>query len=154
MAPSAVTDFAQQEQDTIAAPIKTFHHSNGHINGAATSNGLKKPERLLGRHLRKVFPAVTGGKGNYLYLADGRTVFDATGGAAVSCLGHDNKRVIKAMTDLMNTGTPYLCSSFWTSSVTEELCKELIDGTGGEMDRAYLIGSGMSSSRHFIQIDS
>jgi len=154
MAPSAVTDFAPQEQDTITLSSKTLHLSNGHTNGVATSNGLKNPECLLGRHLRKVFPVVTGGKGNYLYLADGRTVFDATGGAAVSCLGHDNKRVIKAMTDLMNTGTPYLCSSFWTSNVTEDLCKELIDGTGGEMDRAYLVGSGASFLRNIIQINS
>jgi adenosylmethionine-8-amino-7-oxononanoate aminotransferase len=144
MSPSAVTELAQQEQDTATAPAKALHLSKGHSNGAATFKEVKKTEFLLDRNLHKAFPIVTGGKGNYLYLADGRTIFDATSGAAVSCLGHDNKRVIKAITDQINTGVPYLCSSFWSCSLVDELCKELINGTGGQMGRVYLTGSGMS----------
>ena len=33
-------------------------------------------------------------EGNYLTLDNGQTVFDATGGAAVACLGHGNKRCV------------------------------------------------------------
>ena len=35
---------------------------------------------------------VVGAKGSYLRLSNGQEIFDATGGAAVSCLGHGNKR--------------------------------------------------------------
>ncbi len=33
-------------------------------------------------------PVAVGGEGIRLRLADGRTIIDASGGAAVSCLGH------------------------------------------------------------------
>jgi len=144
MSPSAVAELVQQEQSTATAPTKALPLSKAHSNGEAAFRGLKKTEFFLDRNLHKTFPVVTGGKGNYLYLADGRTIFDATSGAAVSCLGHDNKRVIKAITDQINTGVPYLCSSFWSCSLVGELCKELINGTEGQMSRVYLTGSGTS----------
>jgi adenosylmethionine-8-amino-7-oxononanoate aminotransferase len=87
---------------------------------------------------------VTGSKGNYLYLADGRIVFDVLSGTAVLCLGHDNKRVIRAIMDLINTSILYLCSSFWGYSLVNELCKELINRTRGQIGRVYLTGSGLS----------
>jgi adenosylmethionine-8-amino-7-oxononanoate aminotransferase len=97
---------------------------------------------------------VTGGKGNYLYLADGYIVFDILSGTAVSCLGYDDKRVIRTITDQMNTSILYLCFSFWTSRLTKELYKKLIDGTGGQMDRVYLISSGLFLFKHFSQMYS
>ena len=150
MSPSAISELKQKCQDIAITPAKTLH-LKGHGDGEATSNGLEKSEFLLGRHLHKAFPMVTGGKGNYLYLADGRTVFDASSGAAVSCLGYGNERVIAAITDQINTGVSYLCSSFWGNSVVEELCKELINGTGGQMSRVYLTGSGMSPRKDISQ---
>ncbi|TVY84933.1 putative aminotransferase [Lachnellula suecica] len=162
MSPSAISELVQDEQGNITVPTKTMHVSNGHENGAATSNGhstervtsngSKKMEYLLDRHLHKTFPIVTGGKGNDLYLADGRTVFDATSGAAVSCLGHDNKRVIDAITRQINTGTPYVCSSFFNCAIVDELCKELINGTGGKMGRVFLIGSGSEAMEATVKL--
>jgi adenosylmethionine-8-amino-7-oxononanoate aminotransferase len=104
----------------------------------------KKIEFLLDRNFHKAFPIVTGGKSNYLYLADRRIVFDILSGAAVSCLGHDNKRVINVIMDQINTSILYLCSSFWSYSLVNKLCKKLINGTGGQMGWVYLTGSGMS----------
>lgn len=37
------------------------------------------------------------GEGSYITLEDGRTVYDAVGGAAVSCLGNSHPKVIKAL---------------------------------------------------------
>lgn len=147
MSPSALTDLEQHDK-LSAEPLRNgVHLSNGHapvvaVNGHSTSSGCKRTDFLLDRNLHKAFPVVTGGNGNYLYLQDGRTVFDATSGAAVSCLGHNNKRVIKAISTLMHTGVPYLASTFWACEIVEELCKKLIDGTDGKMARVYLTGSG------------
>jgi adenosylmethionine-8-amino-7-oxononanoate aminotransferase len=58
-------------------------------------------------------------------------------------LGHDNKRVIKAITDQINTSMLYFCSSFWSYSLVDKLCKKLINRTRGQMGRVYLTGSGM-----------
>jgi len=106
----------------------------------------------LGRHLRKEYPLIVGGKGNLLFTSDGRKVFDACSGAAVSCLGYGNKRVTNAVLEQMNTGTPYVASSFWASGVVEDLCKELIRGTDGQMARVYLTGSGSEAMEAAIKL--
>lgn len=144
MAPSAVTELDNQETSTTVS-LKGGRLPKDRItmtNGSSSPEALKKTEFLLDRNLNKAFPVVKSGKGNYLLLTDGRTIFDATSGAAVSCLGHGNQRVIDAMTAQLTTGVPYLASTFWGFEVVEKLCKELIDGTDGKMARVYLTGSG------------
>jgi hypothetical protein len=69
-----------------------------------TSKPLKDSSSFsIGRHLRKEYPVVIRAKGNYLYLNDEREVFDACSGAAVACLGYNNKRVTKAINKLLNS---------------------------------------------------
>jgi adenosylmethionine-8-amino-7-oxononanoate aminotransferase len=85
-------------------------------------------------------------KSALLSTKDGRTIFDSTAGAAVSCLGHGDKRVIHAITRQMETGITYIATTFFGNSVVEALCKEIINGTGRQMTRVYLTGSGMSQS--------
>ncbi|KAI1410597.1 PLP-dependent transferase [Hypoxylon sp. FL1857] len=110
-------------------------------------------EYTFHRHLHKVYPEIVRGEGHYLTTDDGREVFDGCSGAAVSCIGHGNKRVIKAITDQLNaTGTPYLASSFWGSDVVNRLCKELIQGTDGKMARVYLTGSGSEAMEAAIKL--
>ena len=106
----------------------------------------------LGRHLKKEYPIIIGGKGNYLFTKDGRKVFDASSGAAVSCLGHGNKNILKKLTKQMDTGTPYLASTFWSSKVVEKLCSELISGTDKKMDKVYLTGSGSEAMESAIKV--
>ncbi|CAF3549927.1 unnamed protein product [Rotaria sordida] len=42
-------------------------------------------------------------EGHYIYLNDGRKLLDGSSGAAVSCIGHGNKRVIAAILDQLQT---------------------------------------------------
>lgn len=114
--------------------------------------GESHVEYSFNRNIHKQYPKITGGKGNYLYTSDGRKVFDACGGAAVSCLGYRHERVIKAVNEQLNTGTPYLASAFWASQVVEDLCKELIQGTNGKMARVYLTGSGSEANEAAIKL--
>lgn len=144
MAPSALPAFEFSEKLMLSPP-----DSPRSIAPSDTLNGFKQTEFLLDRDLHKSFPVVKSGHGNYLHLTDGRTIFDSTSGAAVSGLGHDNKRVINAMIAQLQTGVPYMASTFFGHEVVEALCKELIAGTGGKMGRVYLTGSGkfLTSSR-------
>ncbi|KAH6719996.1 pyridoxal phosphate-dependent transferase [Leptodontidium sp. MPI-SDFR-AT-0119] len=154
MAPSAVTELGHHENSTTIF-LKGSRLPKEHFitsNGSSSPDARKKAEFLLDRNLHKSFPVVKGGKGNYLYLTDGRTIFDATSGAAVSCLGHGNQRVIDAITAQLTTGVPYLASTFWGSDVVEKLCKELIDGTDGKMARVYLAGSGSEAMEATIKL--
>lgn len=66
----------------------------------------------LGEDVDKQLPVLVGGKGNYLYCNDGRKIFDASGGAAVSCLGHGNSRIAKAIYEIEKRGLPYGSSTF------------------------------------------
>lgn len=116
---------------------------SGQTTSGNIVNDTKPTSFRLDRHLRGNFPVVVSGKGNHLFTKDGRTIFDATTGAAVSCLGHGNERVINAINKQFSTGVSYLASAFWGSDVVEDLCKELISGTEQKMARVYLTGSGM-----------
>lgn len=96
MAPSAISDIIPiaDNQETAFSISKVVNPSNGNINGTKDT----KKAFHLNRNLKKSFPVVTGAKGNYLFLEDGRAILDAAGGAAVSCLGHGDQRVIDAIT--------------------------------------------------------
>lgn len=80
-------------------------------------------------------------EGNYLTLSNGQRILDATGGAAVSCLGHGNARVKKAIADQMDT-VSYCHSLFFSTSAAENLANELVASTNGEMSRVFVVSSG------------
>ena len=109
----------------------------------ADTNGIDKQSRsaLLQRQLHAQFDSVEEGEGNYLFLKTGRKIFDGSGGAAVTCLGHGDKRVIQAMTRQMSKVT-YCGSVFFTTQVCEDLARELVNSTQGQMARAYIVNSG------------
>ena len=72
---------------------------------------------------------------------NGRTILDASGGAAVSCLGHGDERVVAAAAEQMRQ-VSYCSSFYYTTAVLEQLCDLLVASTGGEMARAYIVSSG------------
>lgn len=47
---------------------------------------------VLHRSLHQGPLHVVSAKGHYLHLSNGQKIFDATGGAAVACLGHGDER--------------------------------------------------------------
>ena len=55
--------------------------------------------RVLHRSLREQPPKAVGGDGVWLIAEDGRRILDGSGGAAVSCLGHQHPRVIEAIVE-------------------------------------------------------
>ncbi|KIW32102.1 uncharacterized protein PV07_03672 [Cladophialophora immunda] len=101
---------------------------------------------LLHRSLQSEPYQVTGAKGLYLTLSDGRTIMDACGGAAVACLGHGNEEVLQAVVRQMSSGVSYIHSLTYTTDSAEELAHHLIDGPQGAgrfgLERAYFVNSG------------
>ncbi len=57
----------------------------------------RKPHEPILHRAGSPPPVAVGGEGIRLHLADGRAVIDASGGAAVACLGHGNRRVAEAI---------------------------------------------------------
>ena len=82
-----------------------------------------------------------GGDGIYVYDAAGNTYIDASGGAAVSCLGHsdpDVRRAIKEQVDKL----PYAHTSFFTTEVAEELAALLVDTAPPGIEWVYFQSGG------------
>lgn len=149
MAPSAIDDTIRHSAYPVTEKksrvANGYGNGNGHSTTASFVEGFEKSQYILDRHLHKSFPVASHAEGNWIYLAGGRRIFDTTCGAAVSCLGHKNQRVLKVIRDHMETGLIYIPSTFFSTRVIEDFSRELIKGTKWEMSRVYLTGSGLST---------
>ena len=97
---------------------------------------------VLHRQLHQAPILAISGEGSYITLEDGRRILDATGGAAVSCLGHSNEEVKQAMIDQINR-LSYCHTAYFSTKPFEELASFLVESTGGKMSRVYIVGSGI-----------
>lgn len=96
---------------------------------------------LLHRQIHHNYPMGASGQGVYLIDAAGKSYLDASGGAAVSCLGHQHPEVLAAMHAQLDKLT-YAHTSFFTSHVAEELGHELIASAPANMSHVYLVSGG------------
>ncbi|KAK3390862.1 pyridoxal phosphate-dependent transferase [Podospora didyma] len=112
---------------------------------------MAKKSAVLHRDLALEFLPLARSEGNYLILETGRRIFDASGGAAVGCIGWGNERVAQAVAKQVRDA-PYCATIFYTTKVQEELCRELVDSTNGSMSRAYIVNSGSEAMEAAIKL--
>jgi adenosylmethionine-8-amino-7-oxononanoate aminotransferase len=124
--------------------------------------------RVLHRSIAQNYPVASGGDGIHVYDTTGKAYIDASGGAAVSCLGHGHPDVLAAMHAQLDK-LAYAHTSFFTSEAAEELGEDLIAHappdighvyfvSGGseaieaalKMARQYFVEKGQPQRRHFI----
>jgi len=96
---------------------------------------------ILHRTINQDYPCVDTGYGVFLRDTDGKEYIDASGGAAVSCLGHQHPDVVAAIVRQANKLT-YAHTSFFTTAIAEELADRLVAGAPRDLSRAYLVSSG------------
>lgn len=96
---------------------------------------------ILHRVLGKTYPTASGGAGMVLRDRDGREHIDASGGAAVSCLGHAHPDVLAAMHAQIDK-LAYAHTSFFTTDAAEELADHLIARAPAGLDSVYFCSSG------------
>jgi adenosylmethionine-8-amino-7-oxononanoate aminotransferase len=89
---------------------------------------------------RNTLPTAVSGEGPYIVDSEGRRYLDASGGAAVSCLGHDHKVVIDAIKAQLDD-IPFAHTSFFTTDPAEELADFLVERSPG-LDRVYFVSGG------------
>ncbi|TYO61775.1 aspartate aminotransferase family protein [Bradyrhizobium hipponense] len=107
--------------------------------------------RVLHRSLRETPPKAIGGEGVYLFAEDGRRVIDASGGAAVSCLGHQHPRVIAAMAKQAST-LAYAHTAFFSSEPAEALADTLVGHEPGGLAYAYFVSGGSEAIEASIKL--
>ena len=69
---------------------------------------------ILHRDPARPLATAVGGEGPYVIDSAGRRYLDASGGAAVSCLGHSHPKVIAAIKAQLDR-IPYAHSGFFTN---------------------------------------
>ncbi|MEF2549262.1 aspartate aminotransferase family protein [Aurantimonas sp. E1-2-R+4] len=96
---------------------------------------------ILHRAANAVMPVAVAGRGIELFDRDGKSYIDASGGAAVSCLGHGHPDVIAALHEQLDT-IAYAHTGFFTTEVAERLADRLVEDAPDGLDHVYLVSGG------------
>ena len=78
---------------------------------------------VLHRQIGHSYPVAASGHGATIRDTAGKDYIDASGGAAVSCLGHSHPDVLAAMREQLDS-LAYAHTSFFTTQVAEELADD------------------------------
>jgi adenosylmethionine-8-amino-7-oxononanoate aminotransferase len=110
-----------------------------------------RTSRVLHRSLRETPPIAVGGDGVWLIAEDGRRVLDASGGAAVSCLGHQHPRVLAAISRQASK-LAYAHTGFFSSEPAEALAEQLVGHEPGGLGYAYFVSGGSEAVEASIKL--
>ena len=91
--------------------------------------------------MRGTLPVAVAGRGIELIDSEGKAYIDASGGAAVSCLGHAHPEVLHAMHQQIDR-IAYAHTAFFTTEIAEQLADHLIARAPQGMTHAYLVSGG------------
>ena len=93
------------------------------------------------RHLHSQPPTAVRGEGAYVYDSKGKQYLDASGGAAVSCLGHSHPDVIEAIKHQLDA-IPFAHTAFFTNPSLEALAEHLTADAPAGLEYAYIVSGG------------
>ena len=96
---------------------------------------------ILHRQIDHRYPIAASGQGAVIRDAAGREYIDASGGAAVSCLGHSHPEVLAAMRAQLDT-LAYAHTSFFTTQVAEELADDLVAHAPAGIGHVFFVSGG------------
>jgi adenosylmethionine-8-amino-7-oxononanoate aminotransferase len=110
-----------------------------------------RTSRVLHRSLRETPPIAVGGDGVWLIAEGGRRVLDASGGAAVSCLGHQHPCVLAAISRQASK-LAYAHTGFFSSEPAEALAEQLVGHEPGGLGYAYFVSGGSEAVEASIKL--
>ena len=96
---------------------------------------------VLYRKFDHDYPVAVCGAGIEIIDRDGKRYIDASGGAAVSCLGHSHPRVIEAVRRQVQD-LAFAHSSFFTNEPAEALADHLIASAPAGLDKVFFVSGG------------
>jgi len=103
------------------------------------------------RNCKISHPLAVEGDGVYIIDRTGKRFLDASGGAAVSCLGHGDADVIKAIKTQLKR-LEFAHTGFFTSVPAEALAELLIKEAPGKLDRVYFVSGGSEAVEAAIKL--
>jgi adenosylmethionine-8-amino-7-oxononanoate aminotransferase len=96
---------------------------------------------VLHRSIAHHYPTAVSGRGIFIRDETGKDYIDASGGAAVSCLGHSHPDVIAAMRAQLDD-FEYAHTSFFTTHAAEELADDLVAHAPAGLDHVFYVSGG------------
>src|SRR5438045_3327170 len=96
---------------------------------------------ILHRTIAQAYPVAARGAGIRIWDKTGKEYIDASGGAAVSCLGHGHPDVLAAMHAQLDK-LAYAHTSFFTTDVAEELGADLVEHAPPGISHVYFVSGG------------
>jgi adenosylmethionine-8-amino-7-oxononanoate aminotransferase len=96
---------------------------------------------IIHRSLKGSLPVAVSARGITITDRDGKEYLDASGGAAVSCLGHQHPEVLAAMHAQIDK-LAYAHTSFFTTDVAEELADTLVKTAPAGIGHVYMVSGG------------
>jgi adenosylmethionine-8-amino-7-oxononanoate aminotransferase len=106
---------------------------------------------ILHRAANAVMPVAVGGKGIELFDQNGKSYIDASGGAAVSCLGHGHPDILAALHKQLDA-LAYAHTGFFTTEIAERLADRLVEDAPQGIDHVYLVSGGSEAIEAAIKM--
>ena len=106
---------------------------------------------ILHRSLRQTPPLAVSGEGITLRDSDGNIYIDASGGAAVSSLGHGHQDIIAAMHRQIDR-CAYAHTGFFTTEVAERLADRLVACAPAGINSVYLVSGGSEAMETALKL--
>lgn len=106
---------------------------------------------VLHRDLKKTLPVAVKGEGAYIIDSTGKRYLDASGGPAVSCLGHSHPKVIAAIAK-QAAELAYGYTLFFTSPAMEKLADRLVEQAPEGLDSAFFVAGGAEAVESAIKL--
>jgi adenosylmethionine-8-amino-7-oxononanoate aminotransferase len=107
--------------------------------------------RLIQRSFHADPPRAVRGEGIWLEAEDGHRVMDASGGAAVACLGHNHPKVIEAIAAQM-ARLSYAHTALFSCESAELLADALVGHEPGGLAHAYFVSSGSEAMEAALKL--
>src|SRR5580704_465325 len=117
----------------------------------AFTHGMQRRSAVLHRTLQDALPVAVRGDGPYLFDEAGRRYLDASGGAAVSCLGHSHPKVIDAVIRQVKT-LAFAHTSFFTNEASERLADFLVPRAPAGISKAAFVCDGSEAVETAIKL--
>lgn len=106
---------------------------------------------VLHRNLVQPLPMAVKGEGVYIFDAEGKSYIDASGGPAVSSLGHSHPRVIAAIRRQLDD-IAFAYAAFFTSPAIEALARRLVDAAPPGLSHAFFVSGGSEANEAAMKL--
>jgi len=103
------------------------------------------------RRPKASLPVAHHGEGVFIVDSEGKRYLDASGGAAVSCLGHSHPAVIEAIKTQVER-IAFAHTAFFTTEAMEELAELLVADAPAGLGRAYFVSGGSEAMEAALKL--